>query len=58
MLEDVYVFKVPCSLTIPMLSRKTLSVEQYKEIVSNPQNIKRQEVLDHKLTLKDFIQKF
>ncbi len=40
-----------------MLSRKTLSVEQYKDIVSNSQNIKRQEVLDHKLTLNDFIQK-
>ena len=40
-----------------MLGKKTMTVEQYKEIVSNPQYIKRQEVLDHRLSLNDFIQK-
>jgi hypothetical protein len=50
-LEDVYVFKIPCSLSIGMLPGVTVAVDEYKEIVSNPQNHKRQEVLPNKLGL-------
>lgn len=41
-LDDVYVFKVPCSLSIGMLPNVTVSVDEYKETVSNPQNNKKQ----------------
>lgn len=57
MLDDVYVFKVPCSLSIGMLPNVTVSVDEYKEIVSNPQNNKKQEVLANKLSLDDFVLK-
>jgi len=50
-LDDVYVFKVPCSLSIGMLPGVTVTVDEYKEIVSSPQNHKRQEVLANKLAL-------
>jgi hypothetical protein len=41
-MDDVYVFKVPCSLSIGMLPNSTVTVEEYKEIVSSPQNSKKQ----------------
>lgn len=56
-LDDVYVFKVPCSLSIGMVPNFTIQIDDYKEIVSNPQQIKKQEVLANKLQLNEFIQK-
>lgn len=50
-MDDVYVFKVPCSLSIGMLPNVAVSVEEYKEIVSSSQNSKKQEVLANKLPL-------
>ena len=55
--EDAYVFKVPCSLTVAMLPNATLSLDEYKTIVSEPNYTKRQEVLDHGLSLGEFVQK-
>jgi hypothetical protein len=56
-LDDVFVFKVPCSLSIGMLPDVTVSVDEYKEIVSSPQNNKKQEVLANKLPLDEFVVK-
>lgn len=56
-LDDVFVFKVPCSLSIGMLPGASVSVEEYKEIVSSPQNSKKQDVLVNKLPLEEFVSK-
>jgi Leucine-rich repeat (LRR) protein len=56
-LDDVYVFKVPCSLSVGMLPNATISVEEYKETVSDPQNNKKQDVLTNKLPLEEFVVK-
>lgn len=36
---------------------KPINFEEYKQIVSNESYIKRQEVLDHKLSVDEFVQK-
>jgi hypothetical protein len=51
MLDDVYVFKIPCSLSIGMLPGQTVTIDEYKEIVSSQQNDKKQEVLANRLEL-------
>lgn len=57
-MDDAYVFKVPCSLTVAMVSKASLiTLDEYKNIVSNPQYTKRQEVLDHRLGVNEFVQK-
>ena len=57
-LDDAFVFRIPCSLTVAMVpNAAAISFDEYKEIVSNPQYMKRQEVLDHKLGLEEFVQK-
>jgi hypothetical protein len=57
-LEDAYVFRIPCSLTVAMVpNAPAVSFEEYKELVSNPDYVKRQEVLDHSLGLEQFVQK-
>lgn len=56
-MDDVYVFKIPCSLSIGMLPNMTMSIEEYKEIVSNPNYNKKQEVLANKLSLNEFVVK-
>jgi hypothetical protein len=40
-----------------MVPHASISVEEYKATVSNPDGIKRQEVLDHKLNINDFVQR-
>lgn len=50
-MDDVYVFKIPCSLSIGMLPNMAMAIEEYKELVSNPNYNKKQEVLANKLGL-------
>lgn len=40
---------------VPNASKITL--DEYKELVSNPQSIKKQEVLDHRLSVNEFVRK-
>ncbi len=57
-MDDAYVFRVPCSLTVAMIPNASqITLDDYKNLVSNPQYTKRQEVLDHRLTTNEFVQK-
>ncbi len=40
--EDVYVFRVPCSLSIGMVPGFTISLDDYKLLVSSPENVRNQ----------------
>jgi hypothetical protein len=55
--EDVYVFRVPCSLSIGMVPGFTISLDDYKLLVSSPENVRNQEVLTNKLGLAEFTQR-
>lgn len=56
--EDAYVFRVPCSMTVAMIPNASkISLDEYKDLVSNPQYTKKQEVLDHRLSVTEFVQK-
>jgi hypothetical protein len=41
-LEDAFVFKIPCSLTVAMIDNVNLPFEEYQQIVSNENNEKKQ----------------
>jgi hypothetical protein len=42
-IDDAYVFRIPCSLTVAMIpNASAISFDEYKQIVSNEQYIKRQ----------------
>lgn len=56
-LDDAFVFKVPCSLTVAMLPNSTISLDEYKTIVSDANYPKRQDVVDNSLSVGDFAQK-
>ena len=57
-MDDAFIFRIPCSLTVAMRTNPpAIDFNEYKELVSNPEYLKRQEVLDHKLTVDEFVQK-
>ena len=58
MFDDVYVFKIPCSLTIGMVPGYSISLEDYKAVISAPDIVKNQEVLANKLGLGEFVEHF
>ena len=45
MMDDAYIFRVPCSMTVALMPRVEASVDVYKDLISNSQFIKRQEVV-------------
>lgn len=45
-------------MTVAMIpNAPAISLDEYKDLVSNPQYMKKQEVLDHRLSVNDFVQK-
>lgn len=42
--DDVFVFLIPCSLSVAMTGEE-VSLEDYKKITENPNNTKKQDVL-------------
>ena len=54
--DDVFVFKIPCSLTIGMVPNLNISLEEYKTVLSAADIVKNQEVLANKLPLNEFVE--
>ena len=56
-MDDLFVFQVPCSLSVGMLPNFTISVDDYKSLISSPDTTKSQEVLPNKLQLNEFVER-
>lgn len=48
---DMFIFSIPCSLSVVMQPGFTLSIEKYQELLANPNNKKKQETLVNNLDL-------
>ena len=55
--EDVFLAKIPCCLSIGFRAGISMEVDQYKEIASNPEACKKQEVLPNQHSVEDFVKR-
>lgn len=39
---DMFIFSIPCSLSVVMVPGFTITVDKYRELAANPGNIKKQ----------------
>ena len=55
--DDVFLAKVPCCLSIGFKSGFSMDIDEYKELASNPEACKKQEVLPNKHNVEEFVKR-
>ncbi len=56
-IDDVFIFKVPLCFLVVMVPDYAITIEEYKQILTAEESIKKQEVLQNSNDLESFVRK-